>query len=158
MKTRYTFHTVLLIALLLGGLFHFSACTSDSKRAETQISVSTPPRPAGQTDVVGLTCEPIETVRIGFIGLGARGTEAIRRFTYQKGIQVKALCDLNQFRVDSCQNMLSRANMPEAMQALCFMAGANSIFYGEKLLTTGNPEVDKDRQLMAKLDLLPLGG
>ncbi len=71
MKTRYTFHTVLLIALLLGGLFHFSACTSDSKRAETQISVSTPPRPAGQTDVVGLTCEPIETVRIGFIGLGA---------------------------------------------------------------------------------------
>ena len=65
MKTRYTFHTVLLIALLLGGLFHFSACTSDSKRAETQISVSTPPRPAGQTDVVGLTCEPIETVRIG---------------------------------------------------------------------------------------------
>ena len=82
MKTRYTFHTVLLIALLLGGLFHFSACTSDSKRAETQISVSTPPRPAGQTDVVGLTCEPIETVRIGFIGLGARGTEAIRRFTY----------------------------------------------------------------------------
>jgi predicted homoserine dehydrogenase-like protein len=39
---------------------------------------------------VGLTCEPIETVRIGFIGLGARGTEAIRRFTYQKGIQVKA--------------------------------------------------------------------
>lgn len=113
-ETRYTFHTVLLIALLLGGLFHFSACTSDSKRAETQISVSTPPRPAGQTDVVGLTCEPIETVRIGFIGLGARGTEAIRRFTYQKGIQVKALCDLNQFRVDSCQNMLSRANMPEA--------------------------------------------
>lgn len=63
---------------------------------------------------MGLTCEPIETVRIGFIGLGARGTEAIRRFTYQKGIQVKALCDLNQFRVDSCQNMLSRANMPEA--------------------------------------------
>ena len=51
-----------------------------------------------------------------------------------------------------------RGEMPEAMQALCFMAGANSIFYGEKLLTTGNPEVDKDRQLMAKLDLLPLGG
>ena len=51
-----------------------------------------------------------------------------------------------------------RGEMPEAMQALCFMAGANSIYYGEKLLTTGNPEVDKDRQLMAKLDLLPLGG
>ena len=46
--------------------------------------------------------------------------------------------------------------MPEAMQALCFMAGANSIFYGEKLLTTGNPESDHDRKLMAKLDLRPL--
>jgi biotin synthase len=49
-----------------------------------------------------------------------------------------------------------RREMPEAMQALCFMAGANSIFYGEKLLTTGNPDVDRDRELMAKLDLMPL--
>ncbi|KMK51651.1 biotin synthase [[Actinobacillus] muris] len=48
-----------------------------------------------------------------------------------------------------------RGEMPEAMQALCFMAGANSIFYGEKLLTTQNPEQDHDQQLMAKLDLYP---
>ena len=49
-----------------------------------------------------------------------------------------------------------RQQMGEAVQALCFMAGANSIFYGDKLLTTGNPEVDRDRALMSKLDLLPL--
>lgn len=49
-----------------------------------------------------------------------------------------------------------RHEMPEAMQALCFMAGANSIFYGEKLLTTDNPEQDHDRLLMQKLDLTPL--
>lgn len=49
-----------------------------------------------------------------------------------------------------------RHEMPEAMQALCFMAGANSIFYGEKLLTTGNPEADHDRVLMEKLDIRPL--
>jgi len=49
-----------------------------------------------------------------------------------------------------------RGEMPEAMQALCFMAGANSIFYGDKLLTTGNPDVERDRALMAKLDLQPL--
>lgn len=49
-----------------------------------------------------------------------------------------------------------RGNMPEAMQALCFMAGANSIFYGDKLLTTENPEEDHDQVLMAKLDLYPL--
>ncbi|WP_148715228.1 biotin synthase BioB [Chitinolyticbacter meiyuanensis] len=49
-----------------------------------------------------------------------------------------------------------RREMPEAMQALCFMAGANSIFYGDKLLTTGNPDVEGDRQLFTKLDLAPL--
>jgi biotin synthase len=49
-----------------------------------------------------------------------------------------------------------RRGMSESTQALCFMAGANSIFYGDKLLTTGNPDVDADRELMNKLDLLPL--
>ena len=49
-----------------------------------------------------------------------------------------------------------RQEMPEAIQALCFFAGANSIFYGEKLLTTGNPDVEADRALFAKLGLHPL--
>ena len=48
-----------------------------------------------------------------------------------------------------------RQEMPEAVQALCFLAGANSIFYGEKLLTTGNPEAERDRALMQKLGILP---
>ncbi len=46
-----------------------------------------------------------------------------------------------------------RQQMGEAIQALCFLAGANSIFYGEKLLTTGNPDVDADRQLLDKLGM-----
>ncbi|MGH9674740.1 MAG: biotin synthase BioB [Bryobacteraceae bacterium] len=49
-----------------------------------------------------------------------------------------------------------REAMSEAIQALCFFAGANSIFYGEKLLTTGNPDVEQDRALFAKLGLRPL--
>ena len=48
-----------------------------------------------------------------------------------------------------------RSRMNEQMQALCFMAGANSIFYGDKLLTTENPEADADMQLFAKLGLVP---
>ncbi|MEH6473744.1 MAG: biotin synthase BioB [Halopseudomonas sp.] len=48
-----------------------------------------------------------------------------------------------------------RQIMNEQMQALCFMAGANSIFYGEKLLTTDNPETDSDRQLFTKLGINP---
>ena len=46
-----------------------------------------------------------------------------------------------------------RQEMNEATQALCFLAGANSIFYGEKLLTTGNPDVDRDRALFEKLGI-----
>jgi biotin synthase len=46
-----------------------------------------------------------------------------------------------------------RQQMSEAVQAMCFLAGANSIFYGDKLLTTGNPEFDADQALMKKLGL-----
>lgn len=46
-----------------------------------------------------------------------------------------------------------RTDMSEEVQALCFMAGANSIFYGEKLLTTPNPDADADSQLLDKLGM-----
>jgi biotin synthase len=46
-----------------------------------------------------------------------------------------------------------RTQMSDEMQALCFLAGANSIFYGEKLLTTGNPDVERDRALLERLGL-----
>ena len=48
-----------------------------------------------------------------------------------------------------------RSRMNEQMQALCFFAGANSIFYGDKLLTTDNPEADADMLLFAKLGIKP---
>jgi biotin synthase len=46
-----------------------------------------------------------------------------------------------------------RSAMSDELQALCFLAGANSIFYGDKLLTTDNPEARKDRQLLERLGL-----
>lgn len=49
-----------------------------------------------------------------------------------------------------------REQMSESVQTLCFLAGANSIFYGEKLLTTGNPAEDSDRVLMGKLGMYPM--
>ena len=48
-----------------------------------------------------------------------------------------------------------RTSMSAAVQALCFFAGANSIFYGDKLLTTGNPDVARDRALFDELGLAP---
>jgi biotin synthase len=49
-----------------------------------------------------------------------------------------------------------REAMADELQALCFLAGANSIFYGEKLLTTGNPDVARDRELLTRLGIEPL--
>jgi biotin synthase len=49
-----------------------------------------------------------------------------------------------------------RESMSDELQALCFAAGANSIFYGEKLLTTGNPDVARDQALFARLGLRPM--
>ena len=48
-----------------------------------------------------------------------------------------------------------RRELGEAVQALCFLAGANSIFHGDKLLTTANPGVDADRALLDKLGMTP---
>ncbi|MDZ5460731.1 biotin synthase BioB [Azohydromonas lata] len=50
-----------------------------------------------------------------------------------------------------------REQMDDALQALCFMAGANSIFYGDRLLTTTNPQAEKDRRLFERLQLRPQG-
>ena len=51
-----------------------------------------------------------------------------------------------------------RQAMSDGIQALCFLAGANSIFYGDKLLTTGNPAAERDRELMQRLGLHAMGG
>ncbi len=51
-----------------------------------------------------------------------------------------------------------RSDMSDEMQALCFLAGANSIFYGERLLTTGNPDVEQDRRLFERLGIRPEEG
>jgi len=49
-----------------------------------------------------------------------------------------------------------REQMSDEVQALCFIAGANSIFYGDKLLTTGNPQAESDRQLFDRLGIAPM--
>jgi biotin synthase len=48
-----------------------------------------------------------------------------------------------------------RTHLSDEAQALCFFAGANSVFYGDKLLTAGNPATQQDLALMRKLDLAP---
>jgi biotin synthase-like enzyme len=51
-----------------------------------------------------------------------------------------------------------RSEMNDELQALCFLAGANSIFYGEKLLTTGNPDTEHDQSLFRRLNIVAESG
>ena len=73
-----------------------------------------PARVAGQESMLGFAADPIPVVRVGFVGLGMRGPGAVSRFTHIEGVEIKALCDLEQKNVSKCQPMLQRASMPKA--------------------------------------------
>jgi predicted dehydrogenase len=79
-----------------------------------KITVPTPERPAGQSDMIEFAAAPIETVRVGFVGLGMRGPDAVDRFVHIPGTKVVALCDVEQSRVDKAQKFLTNAGLPEA--------------------------------------------
>ncbi len=78
------------------------------------IELKAPERAAGQQSALGLKCDPIETVRIAFVGVGGRGTSAVSRYTQIEGVKIMALCDLKQERVDICNDILKKAGLPEA--------------------------------------------
>ena len=73
-----------------------------------------PPRPAGQTDVVGLRCEPLPVIRAAFIGLGMRGSGTLSRFIILEGTEVKAICDLEQPNIDRAQAAITNSGRPAA--------------------------------------------
>lgn len=105
--------TVAALGLLL--TCHIS-CTSQQKTQEAfaPIKVETPARPAGQEDVIQLVAPKIDTVRVGFIGLGMRGPGAVARWTHIPGTKIIALCDLAPERVEKSQEILKNAGLPEA--------------------------------------------
>ena len=82
-------------------------------------------------------------------GTPLTGTDALDPFEFVRTIAVaritmpKAMVRLS----------AGREQMDDALQALCFMAGANSIFYGDQLLTTSNPQAEKDRALLGRLGI-----
>ena len=65
-------------------------------------------------DAIELKCDPIETVRIGFIGLGMRGSGAIARYTQIDHVEIVAICDLVQENIDKCQKILTKNGLPKA--------------------------------------------
>lgn len=83
--------------------------------AET-IKTTVPERPAGVTDMVGFAADPIDTVRVGFIGLGMRGPSAVERFVHIPGSKVTALCDVEPDRVTKSQEILTKAGLTAAAE------------------------------------------
>lgn len=110
MKPIYSFMVMLM-------LLSVTACNNSSKNSDSAgmvIVTEVPERPAGQKDVLGLITPKLDTVRVGFIGLGMRGPGAVERFTHIPGTKIVALCDLYEERVEKTQAILDRAGLPRA--------------------------------------------
>ena len=100
--------------------------------------------------------QPPESVPINLLtqveGTPLHGTEELDQLEFVRTIAAARITMPTSF----VRLSAGRQSMHEGIQALCFIAGANSIFYGEKLLTTGNPEVETDKNLFAKLGIKSL--
>ena len=80
------------------------------------IVTSVPHRAKGQTDVLGLAVPAMDTVRVGFVGLGMRGSDAVVRYTYVPGVKITAICDVEPDRVKASQNDLAERGFPAAAE------------------------------------------
>ncbi len=101
-------------ALLLLG-----ACSQGNGPLKTEV----PPRPAGQKSVIALTADPIETVRIGIVGLGMRGSSAVERLSYVPDSKITAICDIEPDMVDRSMKILAGLGQNEP---LAFSGAADS--------------------------------
>ena len=86
------------------------ACCNEPSVIKTKV----PARPAGQEHVIGLTAPALDTVRIGVVGLGMRGSHAVWRLNYVPGVKITALCDIEPDRVEYSQKTLADLNRPAA--------------------------------------------
>ena len=118
-----------LLSLMLA--ISFISCSSLKKQVSPYgtawhwekgtIVVETPKRPAGQQHALGLTAPKLETVRVGFVGLGGRGPWAVKRYAHIPGVEIVALCDYEEARAEKCQRELRNRGLKPA-----------DIYFGEK--------------------------
>ena len=125
MKTYFLFLITWLITLGACSFSTQDAATNSSsgiwKWDKGRIVTEVPQREKGQKNVINLALPKIEIVRIGFVGLGNRGSAAVERYTHIPGVQIVALCDYEEERAKNCQQFLKQASMPKA-----------TIYYGAK--------------------------
>ena len=110
---------VLALFCALTALLVAVSCSEDhgTYRIEDGMIVFDEPKPAaGQQDMLGFAAEPIETLHVGFVGLGMRGEDAVYRFTFLDGVEITALCDLLPERVAKSQEYLTAKGLPAAAE------------------------------------------
>ncbi len=105
--------TQFFTSLLLVGFFISATLTSCSGGGGV-IRTEVPARVAGQEDVLGLRVQAMDTVRIGFVGLGMRGEDAVRRYVYVPWTKIVALCDVEPERVQRSVDYLVAQGVMEA--------------------------------------------
>ena len=111
-----------LLFLMLVGLMLVASVSTNAqngfdwpyKVVNGTIVTDVPQRPAGQGTALNLTTPKLPIVRVGFVGLGMRGPDAVRRWTYIRGTEVVALCDHERERAEACNKILKEASMPAA--------------------------------------------
>lgn len=81
-----------------------------------RVIINVPQRPEGQKDMLAFAAPALDTVRVGFVGLGMRGPDAVYRFTYIPGVKIVALCDAEPDRVVSAQKILTDKGLPKAAE------------------------------------------
>lgn len=104
MKTKAFFAAALMLL----------AVSCSTTNSGTVVKVETPARPAGQESALGLTVPAMDTVRVGFVGVGMRGSSAVERYTYIPGVRINALCDVEADRVENAQKTLEDRGFPKA--------------------------------------------
>lgn len=97
------------------------------------VSSFQPSRPAGQRSVVGLAAQPMERVRVGFVGLGQRGREAVMRWCHLERTDIVAVCDLSADSVADVQQLLRDNGRPAAhafssAEQLCDMPNLDLVY------------------------------
>ena len=93
---------------LLVAVYTLTCCNSHQP-----IAIDVPVRPSGQEDAVQMTAPAIDTVRVGFIGLGMRGSSAVSRFLHIPGAKVAAICDIEADRVARVRDRLESAGLSD---------------------------------------------
>ena len=92
-----------------------SSCTGETENLH-EIKIAAERKPAMSFNMCGYAAPKLDTVRVGFVGIGDRGSGAVKRMTFIDGVEITALCDIRQAGVDGAQNILAEAGLPKAKE------------------------------------------